>query len=88
MNFRLEKKSTGPTLTKFFVRDSTNAIVGSINVANAQANDLAKHWRSPQATQAPAAKVTAAKVEASKKAIVAALLKGRKPSSKAALLRG
>jgi hypothetical protein len=85
MNFRLEKKSTGPTLTKFFVRDSTNAIVGTINVANEQAADLQKHWRSPQATAPPAKAVD--KAAAGKAAIVAALRKGPR-LSKAALLRG
>ena len=82
MNFRLEKKSTGPALTKFFVRDSTNAIVGTINVANEQAADLQKHWRGPQAAPAKAAD----KAAVGKAAIVAALKRGPK-LSKAALLR-
>ena len=80
MNFRLEKKSTGPTLTKFFVRDSTNAIVGTINVVNGQAADLAKHWHTP--TQAPAAK---AKPADSRAAIANALLKGPKLTRQAGL---
>jgi hypothetical protein len=49
MTFKLLKKSTGATLTKFHVVDSAGSIVGSINVANEQAPDLQKHWRQPGA---------------------------------------
>ena len=45
MNFRLEKQSPGKTSTRFFVYDDTNAICGTINVANAAADDLQKHWK-------------------------------------------
>lgn len=79
MNFRREKKATGPTLTKFFVMDGTGATVGVINVANEQAADLQKHWHAPQA--APAARKTD-----SHAALVSALRKGPR-LSKAALLR-
>jgi hypothetical protein len=34
----------GATLTKFHVLNAENDIVGSINVANEDAADLAKHW--------------------------------------------
>ena len=77
MNFRLEKKAAGPVLTKFYVYDSTNAIVGTINVANEQADDLVKHWR---AAPTPAAKTD------SRAALASALRKGPR-LSKAALLR-
>ena len=33
MTFRLERQSSGKTLTKFFVYDDTDSIVGTINVA-------------------------------------------------------
>ena len=78
MNFRLQKQSTGPTLTKFYVHDSTNAIVGTINVANEQAEDLQKHWRG--------APTPAAKPASGRTALANALLKGPK-LNKAALLR-
>ena len=52
MNFRLEKNTAGPTLTRFYVKDNSNAIVGTINVANEHADDLVKHWRTPQAATA------------------------------------
>ena len=45
MTFKLLKKSTGATLTKFHIVDGRGDIVGSINVANEQASDLQKHWR-------------------------------------------
>ena len=83
MNFRLEKKSTGPTLTKFFVYDSTGATVGIITVGNEQAEDLQSHWRAPQAPPAKAA----GKAAAGAAAIIAALRKGPR-LSKEALLRG
>jgi hypothetical protein len=82
MNFRLEKKSTGPTLTKFFVYDSSNAIVGTINVAKEIAADLQKHWREPGA---PAA--TAGNHARAVNAISAALKKGPR-LSKQGVLRG
>ena len=54
MTFKLLKKSTGATLTKFHVVDARGDIVGSINVANEQASDLLKHWRDPGAPAAAA----------------------------------
>ena len=54
MTFKLLKKSTGATLTKFHVVDARGDIVGSINVANEQASDLLKHWREPAAPAAAA----------------------------------
>ena len=83
MTFKLLKKSTGPTLTKFHVVDSTNAIVGSINVANEQASDLQKHWRGA----APAAGAT--KQSSAAAALAAAFKRNRGPAtSKEAILRG
>ena len=52
MTFKLLKKSTGATLTKFHIVDGRGDIVGSINVANEQASDLQKHWREPGAPAA------------------------------------
>ena len=54
MTFKLLKKSTGATLTKFHVVDARGDIVGSINVANEQASDLLKHCREPGAPAAAA----------------------------------
>jgi hypothetical protein len=85
MNFRLKKEATGPTMTRFYVMDASNSIVGTINVGNEQAADLAKHWRSPAPATAPAAKA-ATKADASRAAIVSAFKKGPR-LSKAALLR-
>ena len=84
MNFRLEKSTVGPTLTRFYVKESSGAIVGTINVANSDAGDLLKHWHAPQA--APTAKPAADKAARGKAAIVAALKRGPR-LSKQALLR-
>ena len=45
MNFKLLKKDTGPTLTKFHVLDSAGAICGSINVPNQHV--VRRHLKSP-----------------------------------------
>ena len=47
MTFKLLKKSTGATLTKFHIVDGRGDIVGSINVANEQASDLQNIGASP-----------------------------------------
>jgi hypothetical protein len=48
MRFRLTKKSAGKSLTKFHVLDERDSIVGSINVPNAEANDLLRCWSGPE----------------------------------------
>lgn len=52
MTFKLERQPPGRTLTKFFVYDADDSIVGTINVSNEAADDLLKHWRAapPQAS--------------------------------------
>jgi hypothetical protein len=67
-------------LTKFHVTDSTNAIVGVINVANEQASDLQKCWRDSTPAAAP-------KQSAAVAALSAALRRGPR-LSKAGVLRG
>ena len=83
MTFKLERKSTGATLTKYHVVDSNNTIVGSINVANEQSGDLEKCWRGA----APAAATTAAKQARAITALAAALKRGPK-LDRQAILRG
>jgi hypothetical protein len=41
------EKSTASTraISKFFVRDSAGAIVGTINVKPSEENDLRAHWK-------------------------------------------
>jgi hypothetical protein len=39
-------------LTTFFVYDTDDSIIGSINVPHEEAEDLAAHWRQPQASAA------------------------------------
>ena len=52
--FQLSKQSPGASLTKFHVLDSAGSIIGSINVQNEDADDLAKHWLgSCTASQSP-----------------------------------
>ena len=80
--FKLSKEETGRTMTRFFVTNASGETVGVINVPNAEASDLQKHWAGAPAT--PVAK--SAKAAAAKNAIVAALKRGPK-LSKAALLR-
>jgi hypothetical protein len=43
--FRLERKSSNRSLTKFFIYDSAGAIVGSISVPPEQERDLLAHWK-------------------------------------------
>ena len=45
MKFRLTKKSTGKLLSKFHILNSAGDVVGSVNVPNAEANDLLRHWQ-------------------------------------------
>ena len=45
MNFRLTKKSAGKSLSRFHILNSAGDIVGSVNVPNAEANDLLRHWQ-------------------------------------------
>ena len=78
--FSLVQKSSNRTQATFHVM-ADGAIVGSITVPNEQAGDLLKHWHAPATPAKPAAKA-----EASRAAISAALRKGPK-LSKAALLR-
>jgi hypothetical protein len=50
--FKLSRQTPGATLTKFHVLDSAGSIIGSINVQNEAADDLARHWLQPQAAAA------------------------------------
>ena len=86
MNFRLEKQSPGKTLTKFFVYDATDSIVGTINVANEAVGDLEKHWRETPASPKNAA--NAAKQDRSISTMVAAVRKRGPRVNKAAIFRG
>ena len=45
MKFRLTKKSAGKSLSKFHILNSAGDVVGSVNVPNAEANDLLRHWQ-------------------------------------------
>jgi hypothetical protein len=83
MNFRLEKQSATKALVKFHIKNSAGELCGSVSVPPAQEADLLKHWHGPQAAPAK----PAARAEASRAAISAALRKGPR-LSKAALLRG
>ena len=55
--FRLSRQTPGATLTKFHIYDGAGDIVGSINVANEEADDLQRHWLGG-ATQPKAAAIT------------------------------
>ena len=81
--FKLSKEETGRSITRFYVTNARGEVCGVINVANAEASDLQKHWAGAPAT--PTAK-PAAKAADSRAAISAALKRGPK-LSKQALLR-
>ena len=81
MTFKLLKKSTGPVLTKFHVVNARGDIVGSINVANGEVNDLQKCWRDSAAPAAGASKQSTVAM------LSAALRKGPR-LSKQGVLRG
>ncbi len=84
MNFRLEKQSPGKQLTKFFVYDDANAIVGTINVPNEAASDLERHWKGAPAPQSSPRNTANAKQDRS----VAAMVAASRKQSRAAILRG
>ena len=83
MTFKLLKKSTGAVLTKFHVVNARGDIVGSINVANGEVNDLQKCWHD----SIPAAATAAGKQARAVNAMVAAFRKGPR-MNKEAILRG
>jgi hypothetical protein len=85
--FKLSKEETGRTITRFLGTTTRGETVGVINVPNAEASDLQKHWAGTPATPMakPVAKA-ADKAADSRAKISAALRKGPK-LSKAALLR-
>lgn len=83
MQFNLERKAVGATLTKYHVVDGNNTIVGSINVGNEHAGDLEKHWRA----STPAAAAAGGKQTTAIRAMVAAFRKGPKLDQQA-ILRG
>jgi hypothetical protein len=80
--FRLEKQSPGKTLTKFFVYDDKDSIVGTINVANETVSDFLAHWKgappqsSPKKNAANASKQISAMVAASRNPSRQAVLRG------------
>ena len=79
--FKLTQKASNRSRTTFHVIDSAGAVCGSINVANNQAADLLRCWTGT----APAKDSSK---QSPRAALAAAFLKGRKPSSKASILRG
>ena len=81
MTFRLERQPAGQQLTRFYVRDSTNAICGIINVPNESVADFESYWRAP----APAPPKNAA---AGKNKQVAAMVAAAKKPTLQAILRG
>jgi hypothetical protein len=87
MNFRLEKStsSSTKTLTKFFVYDDKNAIVGTINVKPSEENDLRAHWKDVSPSSP---KTAAAKQDPMVSAMVAAVRKQGPRVNRAAVLRG
>jgi hypothetical protein len=87
MNFRLTKKSAGKSLSKFHILNSAGDIVGSVNVPNAEANDLLRHWQgevgdSPQTTN------LSAQEQSPVSALAKEFLKHRRPVSQTNILRG
>ena len=77
--FKLIKKASNRSRSTFHVIDSAGSICGSINVANDQAADLVRCW-SGATTNSPK--------QSPKNALAAAFMKARRPTSKAAILRG
>ena len=47
MSFILKQISSNRLLTKFHVLDSTNSVIGSVNVPSRQAADFLQHWAGP-----------------------------------------
>ena len=83
MTFRLERQAPGKMLTKFYVRDSKNAICGTINVPNEDASDFESYWRAPAP---PLPKNASAKAGRSKQ--VSAMVAAARKPSRQAILRG
>jgi hypothetical protein len=83
MNFRLEKVSATRALVKYHIKNSAGELCGSVSVPPSQEKDLLASWHGPQAAPAK----PAAKAEASRAAISAALKRGPK-LTRQALLRG
>ena len=77
MTFKLLKKQTGRSLTTFHVLDESDAIVGSVNVLNEQADDFLKHWVPSRPASAGALRSNAL-AEAFKRA-EASSVAGRRP---------
>jgi hypothetical protein len=79
--FKLSRKAVKGNRTTFHVTNQAGDICGSINVANAEVDDLVRCWsgakESPQSNQSR-----------SRNALAAAFLENRKPVSKTAILRG
>jgi hypothetical protein len=84
--FKLLRQAPGAAITKFLVYDSAGSIIGSINVPNAVADDLARHW----VTQPKAAEAATAPVRGKQNPMVSAMLAAAKrhPLSHGAILRG
>jgi hypothetical protein len=84
MQFRLEKQTTGPNVTRFHVLNTAGEACGIITVPNNQAADLQKHWHvapAPAAKQPDRAAALAKAIMAAKQPMTASKLK-------AAVLRG
>ena len=86
MTFRLERQPAGKQLTKFFVYDDKDSIVGTINVPNEAVSDLQKHWKDV-APSSPKNAASATKQDPAVKAMLKAS-KERGPISRQAVLRG
>ena len=81
MTFRLEKKAINQLLTTFHVINGKGDICGSINVKNSEVGDLLRCW----VGTAPA---SGSPKQSPRSVLAAAFVKARRPTSKAAILRG
>jgi hypothetical protein len=80
--FKLQKVSVGKILTNFRVTDANGReVFGSINLRNADADDLLKHWKGASVDAASAKPNMAA-------AMLNAAKRRPKLNKKAAILRG
>jgi hypothetical protein len=80
MDFKLTEKKRTTSLVTFHILNARNDVVGSVNVAPSEANDLLAHWKGPAST-AGAAKPAGT-------AAMAAAFKKLPKLSKEAILRG
>ena len=80
--FKLVKKSVTKALAKFHILNARNETVGSVNIPPSEISDLLRNWSGATDSPQPSSQ------SRGNKTLAAAFLKSRKPTTKAAILRG